>query len=219
MRLLLESDKYYFLSRLVSPILVVFFFLFFYFLRMLVTTNLSSSAFYFDLLFSLNVNIFLIFTSLFFANGNVTALTLTCLTTFFNGKLPYDIKDFQYSTQLFSIFISEKWIRRPSKWNTTSVYRGNCQCKVTVTLVKTKRVQIPAFHARLDLQIRDKVQPIIKVKIVGESNTQDEKTSFFFLFFLRQPMVSKNPKTSKKNIWIAFHAERVKKKCSKLSEV
>ena len=97
MRLLLESDKYYFLSRLVSPILVVFFFLFFYFLRMLVTTNLSSSAFYFDLLFSLNVNIFLIFTSLFFANGNVTALTLTCLTAFFNGKLPYDIKDFPHS--------------------------------------------------------------------------------------------------------------------------
>ena len=37
--------------------------------------------------------------------------------------------------------------------------------KITVTLVKAKRVQIPAFHGVTDLQIRDKVRSIIKAKI------------------------------------------------------
>ena len=47
--------------------------------------------------------------------------------------------------------------------------------KITVTLVKAKRVQIPAFHGMIDLQIRDKVQSIIKVKIVDQNNTQDKR--------------------------------------------
>ena len=36
--------------------------------------------------------------------------------------------------------------------------------KITATLVNNKRVQIPAFHGMADLQIRDKVQSIIKAK-------------------------------------------------------
>ena len=32
--------------------------------------------------------------------------------------------------------------------------------KITVTLVKAKKVQIPVFHGITDLQIRDKVQSI-----------------------------------------------------------
>ena len=46
--------------------------------------------------------------------------------------------------------------------------------KITVTLVKAKRVQIPSFHGMTDLQIRDKVRSIIKADIVDENNTQDE---------------------------------------------
>ena len=44
--------------------------------------------------------------------------------------------------------------------------------KITATLVKGKRVQIPVFHGA-DLQIQDKVRSIIKANIDSESNTQD----------------------------------------------
>ena len=50
--------------------------------------------------------------------------------------------------------------------------------KISVTLVKAKRVSIQAFHGMEDLQIRDKLRSIIKAKIVVESNTQDEEELF-----------------------------------------
>ena len=46
--------------------------------------------------------------------------------------------------------------------------------KITVTLVKAKRVQIPVFHGA-DLQRRHKVRSIIKAKIDSENNTQDKE--------------------------------------------
>ena len=46
--------------------------------------------------------------------------------------------------------------------------------KIIATLLKAKRVQIPAFRCMTDLQIRHKVRSIIKAKIDCENNTQDE---------------------------------------------
>ena len=65
-------------------------------------------------------------------------------------------------------------------WKTFIVqYNGCLQRKLRmvklVTLVKAKRVQIPAFHGMTDLQIRDKVRSVIKANIVDENNTQDEE--------------------------------------------
>ena len=47
--------------------------------------------------------------------------------------------------------------------------------KITATLVNTKRVQISVSHGMADLQIQDKVRPIIKSKLDSENNTQDEE--------------------------------------------
>ena len=47
--------------------------------------------------------------------------------------------------------------------------------KITVTLVKAKGGEMPVFHVIKDLQIREKVPPIIKVKFVDENNTDDEE--------------------------------------------
>ena len=46
--------------------------------------------------------------------------------------------------------------------------------KITATLVKAKRAQIPAFHGT-DPQIRDNVRSIIKAEIDRENNTQDKE--------------------------------------------
>ena len=46
---------------------------------------------------------------------------------------------------------------------------------IKITLVKAKGGEIPAFHGMKDLQIRDKVRSIIKVKTVDENNTEDEE--------------------------------------------
>ena len=46
--------------------------------------------------------------------------------------------------------------------------------KITPKLVKTKRIQIPAFH-RTNLRIRDKVRSIIKAKLDTENDTQDKE--------------------------------------------
>ena len=46
--------------------------------------------------------------------------------------------------------------------------------KITVKLVKAKRIQILAFHGT-DLRIRDRVRSIIKAKLDGENDTQDKE--------------------------------------------
>ena len=46
--------------------------------------------------------------------------------------------------------------------------------KITATLVKAKRIHIPAFHGT-DLWIRDKVRSIIKAKVDSENDTQDKE--------------------------------------------
>ena len=46
--------------------------------------------------------------------------------------------------------------------------------KNTAKLVKTKRIQIPAFH-RTDLRIRDKARSIIEAKLDSENDTQDKE--------------------------------------------
>ena len=47
--------------------------------------------------------------------------------------------------------------------------------KITAPLVNAKRVRIPALPDNSDYQIQDKVRSIIKAKIDGENNTQDEE--------------------------------------------
>ena len=47
--------------------------------------------------------------------------------------------------------------------------------KITFTLVKAKRVQIPSFHSMTDLQEQDKVRSIIRLKIDGGNITQDKE--------------------------------------------
>ena len=63
-KLLLQSEKYYFFCRLVSPILENFFSVFFSLLEPLTTTNLFLPSFSF-LLFALNLYVFWIFTRVF----------------------------------------------------------------------------------------------------------------------------------------------------------
>ena len=46
--------------------------------------------------------------------------------------------------------------------------------KITVKLVKAKRIQIPVFH-RTDLRIRDKARSIIKAKLDSENDMQDKE--------------------------------------------
>ena len=46
--------------------------------------------------------------------------------------------------------------------------------KMTVKLVKAKRIQIPVFH-RTDLRILDKARSIIKAKLYSENDTQDKE--------------------------------------------
>ena len=90
----------------------------------------------------------------------------------YNGKLPSNITAFGYTTITFWIFISEKWIERPSQCKATGVAEEITDGKIAATLVKGKRVQIPVFHGT-GLQIQDKVRSIIKAKIHSENNTQD----------------------------------------------
>ena len=47
--------------------------------------------------------------------------------------------------------------------------------KITFTLVKAKRVQIPSFRSMTDLQKQDKVRSIIRVKVDGGNITQDKE--------------------------------------------
>ena len=46
--------------------------------------------------------------------------------------------------------------------------------KITATLVKAKRIQIPAFRGT-DLRIPDKVRSIIKAKVNSKNDTQDKE--------------------------------------------
>ena len=46
--------------------------------------------------------------------------------------------------------------------------------KITVKLVKAKRIQIPVFHGT-DLRIRGRVWLIIKAKLDSENDTQDKE--------------------------------------------
>ena len=106
---------------------------------------------------------------------SVAFTALTRVSGFFNGKPPCNMIALNKPHRYFEYLSPKNELEGLHSAIQRVFPEEIADGKITVTLVKVKRVQIPAFHGMTDLQIRDKVRSIIKAKIIDENNTQDEE--------------------------------------------